>query len=160
MGRWRYCTVGKSPCSLSVEGFMSRHDEELEAQQVKISVSTSADCSHALIDLVGAGRSSAAIKLSALELEGVLHQIAATRACLAEPVPDEVKEGSGVVAIYNPRWGLTVPSGEGVPPGILMLLRHPGLGWISFLVPPDESEALGRSLYEISQEFRLPHKVN
>ena len=142
---------------------MSRHDKELEddleAQQVKISVSTSADCSHALIDLVGAGRSSA-IKLSALELEGVLHQIAATRACLAEPVPDEVKEGSGVVAIYNPRWGLTVPSGEGVPPGILMLLRHPGLGWISFLVPPDESEALGQSLYEISQEFRLPHKVS
>jgi hypothetical protein len=58
-----------------------------------------------LIDLVGAGRSSAAIKLSALELENVLHQIAATRACLAEPVPDEVKEGSGAVAIYNPCWG-------------------------------------------------------
>ena len=66
--------------------------------------------------------------LSAAELDELIGRAAARRAALepAQPtLPPERAE-----AVLNPAWH-TSP----LPNGVLFMLRHPGLGWLGFVLP-------------------------
>ena len=73
--------------------------------------------------------------LSATELDELISMAAARRATL-EPAhataPPKQAE-----AIVNPQWFTCL-----VDPGTLLQIRHPGLGWLSFVIPPNERAQL------------------
>jgi hypothetical protein len=66
--------------------------------------------------------------LSAAELDDLIARAAARRATLEPAQPAQPPEKAE--AIVNPAWH-TSP----LPNGVLFMLRHPGLGWLGFVLP-------------------------
>jgi hypothetical protein len=67
-------------------------------------------------------------QLSAAELDELVVRAAARRATLEPAQPAQPPEKAE--AIVNPAWH-TSP----LPNGVLFMLRHPGLGWLPFILP-------------------------
>jgi hypothetical protein len=73
--------------------------------------------------------------LSATELDELIAKAAARRATLEPPhAPQAPKQAE---AIVNPQWFTCL-----VDPGTLLQIRHPGLGWLAFVIPPNERAQL------------------
>lgn len=70
-------------------------------------------------------------QLSASELDELIAEAAARRATLQPPPPMQAPKQAE--AIVNPHWFTCL-----VEPGTLLQLRHPGLGWLSFVIGPNE----------------------
>lgn len=104
------------------------------------------------LTLVMDGTQLGHIILETPEVEDVIHKIAAARASMAERVPPEIDPGSRLFAVDDPMWRTKVPS-SAPKPGVVLALRHPGLGWIANLLPPAETRALGQSLLDLSREL-------
>lgn len=73
--------------------------------------------------------------LSATELDELIARAAARRASL-EP-PHATQAPKQVEAIVNPQWFTCL-----VDPGTLFQVRHPGFGWLSFVIPSNERAQL------------------
>ncbi|MFT3791969.1 MAG: hypothetical protein QM741_13040 [Rudaea sp.] len=67
-------------------------------------------------------------QLSAAELDELIARAAVRRAALEPAPPAQPPEKAE--AIVNPAWH-TSP----LPNGVLLMLRHPGLGWVAFALP-------------------------
>lgn len=95
----------------------------------------------------------ASVTYDAASLEDNIHMLAEARAGMSEQVTPDLEIGMRLEAIADPRWRT-----EAYPPagGSLLALRHPGLGWVSFLLPPQEARALGSSL--VAQADQLEAK--
>jgi hypothetical protein len=72
---------------------------------------------------------------SADELDILITQAAAQRATLEPAHPAQAPEQ--VEAVVNPAWFTF-----SIEHGSVMRFRHPGLGWVSFLLPPPERAQL------------------
>jgi len=70
-------------------------------------------------------------QLSASELDDLIAKAAARRATLQPAHPPEAPKQAE--AIVNPHWFTCL-----VEPGTLLQLRHPGVGWVSFVLGPNE----------------------
>lgn len=66
--------------------------------------------------------------LSAAELDELIARAAERRAALEPAPPAQPPEKAE--AVLNPAWH-TSP----LPNGVLFMLRHPGLGWLGFVLP-------------------------
>ena len=87
------------------------------------------------------------IHLDAGSLEQHIHDLGKHRAALNDQVSRELDPGSRLQAIYDPVWRTdAVHSADQA--GIMLALRHPGLGWLSFLLPHDEAANLGQWLLD------------
>lgn len=73
--------------------------------------------------------------LSAHELDLLIAQASSRRSTLEPALPVEAPEDCPTV--INPAW-FTFPSDQGT----VLRMRHPGLGWVSFLIPPGERAQL------------------
>jgi len=73
--------------------------------------------------------------LSAEELDLLIAQASSHRAALEPALPLDAPEECPTV--INPAW-FTFPTEK----GSVLRMRHPGLGWVSFLVPPAERAQL------------------
>ena len=83
-------------------------------------------------------------------LEAIVSDLAKVRAQMVEEVTPDLDVGMRLEAIADPRWR-TEPHH---PLGASMLaLRHPGHGWVSFLLPPTEARALGKMLVAQADEL-------
>lgn len=91
------------------------------------------------------------ILYEAPELESLIRIIANQRAGLLDPVSPELDPGSRLEVIPDPAWATRRPKDPGRERDVVLALRHPGLGWVSFLLPPHEAAALGQSLTALSQ---------
>jgi hypothetical protein len=89
--------------------------------------------------------------VEAPELEELVQLLAAHRASMAEEVPTEIEPLAMLTAVADPMWRTKIPSSSPVP-GVVLALRHPGLGWLANLLPRREAEALGQSLLDLSRE--------
>ena len=74
-------------------------------------------------------------QLFAAELDLLIAKAAVRRASLNPPHSNEVPKQAE--AIVNPQWFTCL-----IEPGTLFQVRHPGLGWISFVIPPNERAQL------------------
>jgi hypothetical protein len=79
------------------------------------------------------------INLATPELEQVIHQLAGHRAMHADEVPRDLDPGARLNAVVDPVWRV---AGHRTPQGRLLALRHPGLGWLSFVIPDHEAWAI------------------
>ena len=91
------------------------------------------------------------IKLGPQALELLITQLGRLRASMNSEVSREPNIESGVeyMVVPDPIWRTKTPP---PPPlaGILLKLRHPGLGWQAFLLPHHEATSLGSWLCEYS----------
>ena len=110
----------------------------------------------------GAGAEELAyIGLGAEGLTGVINILVDARSRFTEKVPDEPPNGSnesngpygpnGIADIVDPRWQLAP---EPTSDGPCLRLRHPGLGWLGFVIPPSQAEHIQRKLGEQLESLR------
>ncbi|WP_434612127.1 hypothetical protein [Tabrizicola sp. M-4] len=82
------------------------------------------------------------IHLEAAELEGFIHTLAMLRSQMKEAVPPQLDAGSRLECYITDAW--RVPQDVN---GIRTLaLRHPGLGWLGFGMPPEMAKQIAEWL--------------
>ena len=79
-------------------------------------------------------------------LSAIIDQLVALRASMAEEISRDLDPGARLVAITDPIWRSQDAKTAGYAK--LLALRHPGLGWLTFLFPNDEARALGQFLQQ------------
>ena len=92
------------------------------------------------------------IILEAPDVEDAIHNLAAARSSMADQVPTEIEPSARILALDNPLWRTKIPT-QSPKPGILLALRHPGLGWIVSLLPKEEASKLSQSLSDRLHEL-------
>lgn len=105
----------------------------------------SEDKQFAAIELHQEGEPLGHIELDAATLEGFIHKLGEVRAQMVEEVTPSLDPGSRVNAVPDPAWRIPNDPAEDTR---LLALRHPGLGWVSFLLPIEKSKEIGRWLQE------------
>jgi hypothetical protein len=83
-----------------------------------------------------------------------IHDMARHRAALSDPVAPDLDPGARLEAQIDPAW--RIPPYR-YPQGRLLCLRHPGLGWLSFVLPDKESQAIAEWL---TKDCRFNQKPN
>lgn len=111
-----------------------------------ITISVDDEGQYAGIQIVDKGVLGEAVLLEAVELEQVIERLGFARDRLVDRIPDELDPGAyHKRVILNPNWTiLDNPQG----PGKLLLVRHPGYGWLGFTVLPQVANLLAEKLKE------------
>jgi hypothetical protein len=104
---------------------------------------TSPDRQAVSIELRMDGAKLGHIVLEAAELDDYIHKLADHRAELIDAVSSQLDPGSRLDVIVGPAWGVPHPPHE---LGKVLALRHPGFGWLSFLLPAEDARALAKAL--------------
>ena len=90
------------------------------------------------------------IFLGPAEAEDAAQKIADARASLKEEVSRELEPNPRLLSVVDPIWRVH-PGSSGDQSGIALILRHPGLGWLTFFLPRKEAAVLGRYLVDHSK---------
>jgi hypothetical protein len=88
-------------------------------------------------------RALAHILLDSATTENHIHDLAKHRAALLEQVPTELDPGSRLEALIDPIWHIPNYRRE---QGRILALRHPGLGWLSFVLTDKEAASIAEWL--------------
>lgn len=88
------------------------------------------------------GETSVKATLSSDESQGLVDLLAAVRMMTPGSVAAEPAQGM-VQAVVNPAWA--APAYK-APQGRVLILRHPGLGWIHFIFPEERADEVSRVL--------------
>lgn len=84
-------------------------------------------------------------ELSTVGVEKLIHILAALRSKMSPEVDKSIPAGAPPSGPANPVYAvLDVP----VVPGKMLMLRHEGLGWQSFLLPQHEADRMAHGLLE------------
>lgn len=79
--------------------------------------------------------------------ELLIENLAKARSALLEEVPQMLDPGARLTPLVSPAW--RVPDTHTGPSGtVLLALRHPGLGWVSFLLEEARSREIGQALVD------------
>jgi len=87
------------------------------------------------------------IVVDAARLDELILTLAAARAQMSNPVPAEPLSGplKKEAVVVDPAWRTNMPPHTSLD-GLLLRLRHPGLGWLTFLLPHHECVSLSEWL--------------
>jgi hypothetical protein len=77
------------------------------------------------------------------ELEQFIDQLQLARAALSDAVPSDLDIGTRLAVQIDPRWAVRHDPDRDMK---VLALRHPGLGWMGFLLPLHEAEAMAKVL--------------
>jgi hypothetical protein len=107
----------------------------------------SVDRKKALIQMCADGEPLAHMICDGEFLEREIRDLARFRANIVEPVPNEPQPNQHLEVVRSPSWA--VPHTHSGPKGhVMMGLRHPGYGWVGFMLEPDRARALAAALIE------------
>lgn len=105
----------------------------------------SADRDTTVIEMHEDGKPLAHMFVDAATLEGLIRQLGQCRAAMNETVADEIDPGARIETLPSPGW--RIPDTHSGPSGtVLMALRHPGLGWLGFLLEEARAREIGAAL--------------
>jgi hypothetical protein len=106
--------------------------------EIQFRLDPSEDGASAMFIVSFDGRDIAHASMLTRDVEGLIEQLAVTRAGMTPAVPSG-PQGARVGHIPDPAFYIRIaePSEE-----IELLLRHPGLGWISFEIPRSEASEM------------------
>jgi hypothetical protein len=126
-------------------------EKALEGDRVRLTFD--ADRKTTKLNLYVNKQPATAITLNVHELEGLIAQLGEARANLAEPIayePPQPKPGLPMrdVMVLNPTWRTEPPVHPNLN-GITLRMRHPGFGWLTFLLPWHEVKNLGEWLIKV-----------
>ncbi|WP_175882816.1 hypothetical protein [Burkholderia sp. BCC0044] len=109
-----------------------------------------------LVVLMSIERGSAV--LDPEDVDAVIQYLSLLRASMQPAVPERPPHAQPFVTEMNPGWYVERHRVQG---GVVLLLRHSGLGWASFALPPHSVERLHGSLTQLLEDERqaisLPH---
>lgn len=109
----------------------------------KIEIEPSDDLTEVAIRIDGTSLSA-----NALQLDAIIEGLIVARAQLRPQHPTQPPLGQRVDAIVDPHYWTNRDPESGMS---LLMLRHPGLGWLSFMLPAAERKRLAHLLIEQSQ---------
>jgi hypothetical protein len=81
--------------------------------------------------------------LDPAKVEEMIQQLSDLRETLAPQVAAAIQPGQRMFVTPEPIWDV---SGEIRDDGKVLLIRHPGIGWIGFIVPHDDCRRLAKKL--------------
>ena len=110
--------------------------------RMRLNASVDSSREHVVIELSMDGKPLGHIELDSASVEKHIHDLAQHRANLNDPVTPTLDAGSRLEAIVDPRWRVPKP----IEQGRVLALRHPGLGWLSFVFPDKEARAIAEWL--------------
>ena len=82
-------------------------------------------------------------QLDAAALEALMDQLATARAALSPMVPETIDDRMHVRVMPDPVWCMPADDQYG---GRVLVLRHPGFGWLGYLFPRKEALQVARWL--------------
>ena len=88
--------------------------------------------------------------LDAPSLDDLIGTLSKVRATLPEIVTPTLDPGARLDIQADPAW--LVPDAHSGPPGIVLALRHAGLGWLGFHLPKDGAKALSDALASVANK--------
>ncbi|MFG1481038.1 hypothetical protein V5F53_20660 [Xanthobacter sp. V4C-4] len=112
-------------------------------QRVAMNAVLSEDRQAVRLSLDGEADPAAWVELDAAELSQAVERLAALRGNMVPEVVRELDPGARIMAIQDPIWRAVVDDGR-----IMLAVRHPGLGWLAFELPPGSAASLGHFLVE------------
>lgn len=86
--------------------------------------------------------------LLASDMDDLIARLARARAAMKDTVPATLEPGARLSPIPAPAWLIKQ---QLQPPGALLALRHPGVGWLSFSMPTDSATALCEAIIHAVQ---------
>jgi hypothetical protein len=98
---------------------------------------------HVTVEMWTDGKPVGHMLLDGATAEKHIHDMARHRAMLNDSVPTELDPGARLEALIDPVWH--VPPNR-IPEGRILALRHPGLGWLTFVLPDKEAQAIAEWL--------------
>ena len=144
-------TAFRSRAAVSLKGTDTDKPGGLLATD-RVNVTLNDDKSTARIDLLTGGNPATDIELQPAELDAVLAALGEARAVMRDPIsflpPDE--RGGREILVLDPAWRTHSQLHPSLS-GILLMLRHNGFGWLSFLLPHHEARSLGDWLIQNAQ---------
>jgi hypothetical protein len=101
----------------------------------------SAESNHAI---AAAGQTRALFtSLDPSKVEEMIQDLSDLRVALAPQVRDTIPNGKFLDAIPGPLWKI---SGEDREDGKVLVIRHPGIGWLGFIIPHLDCKLLAEKL--------------
>jgi hypothetical protein len=117
------------------------HRSEIVGSTVKIALSD--DRHTASVEFLSEGVPQHKATYNASELDELIASLSEARARLAEEVRRDHREGlQREIVVVDPMWRTELASALGLD-GVMLRMRHQGLGWTTFLLPHREATALG-----------------
>jgi hypothetical protein len=104
-----------------------------------------ADRQAVLLELMDDGETVAQMVMDGATTETLAHDLAKCRARLVETVPQELDPGARVDAVGSPAWGVQGRH-SGPADTLLLALRHPGFGWLAFVLERERARAMAKAL--------------
>jgi len=81
--------------------------------------------------------------LTASDVDSVISELSRFRKKMKPEVPRQLAGGQFEEGVVDPIYAIPLRQG---PDEKILFLRHPGLGWVTFIFPLHEAEKLGRAL--------------
>lgn len=94
-------------------------------------------------ELSGDKASSSHVRLRASDIDALIARLAHHRATMTPEIPRMMPDLKEVATATDPIWVLHAPASTRDK---LLFIRHPGLGWLMFQLPPSEAAKLGHGL--------------
>lgn len=129
------------PLKMEVEMSADKNSENI----LPWNISVSDDKKLTTITLYNGEENSGSISVTAAELDNFITDLARVRMSMTDEVPREISSGIPLEAIIDPAWRTRPLPHPGIP-GPLLCLRHPGFGWLGFILPNQEAINLGQWL--------------
>lgn len=79
------------------------------------------------------------VGLDGRSTEALILSLGKQRAALKEEVPRTLEAGTSIEAMLDPVWQV---DGQKLPEGRVLALRHPGFGWLTFVIPDHEAKSI------------------
>jgi hypothetical protein len=83
------------------------------------------------------------VVLDGAAAEDHIDHVSRVRSQLADEVPQKLDPGSRLELLVGPN--VAVQQTEG---GVALAIRHPGLGWLGFLLSPEQARGLAEALLD------------
>jgi hypothetical protein len=127
----------------------------------RLSAAFSEEATTVALGFLTDGKPAIEVSLTAAELSQIIGVLGEKRWMMRDPVPPQhpgaVATGSITreLMAVDPAWRTDLPMHEMLN-GITLRLRHPGFGWLTFLLPWQEAKALGDWLTKNSPPMKPP----
>src|SRR5882724_1682785 len=113
------------------------------AGRATFNVAAKGDGSVVQFEMLIDGKSVGSAELAAQDTEQLLDLLAHARSDLSNEVPDELEDESKLVPVDDPVWSIPdYREADGRP----LFLRHPGFGWMFFLLAEESAKGIAEWL--------------
>jgi hypothetical protein len=83
------------------------------------------------------------VNMDSADMDALIENFATVRAAMSDPVPEQLDPIPRLPTTEAPKWWVYDPR----PDGHMLALRHPGFGWLGFLLPQESALSLAGFLF-------------